>query len=103
MESRWLGVVWAASFFTGCGKGQTAAPGRTTDQPTCSDADGDGFGIGEACDGPDCNDDVAWVHLTEECDRLCEETEAPIPECGCDPAAHREPETCYLADDPATA
>lgn len=35
--------------------------------PTCTDNDGDGYGTGSGCSGPDCNDSNASVHATISC------------------------------------
>ena len=38
------------------GSDESSSSGAT---PTCLDEDGDGFGLGETCEGPDCDDDNA--------------------------------------------
>ena len=60
----------------------------------CSDQDGDGYGVGPTCDGPDCNDYVDTIHEQAQCDDWCE-THDVAPGCACD---SNEPEICYLGD-----
>lgn len=40
--------------------------------PSCADNDGDGYGIGTSCQGPDCNDNNANIHpgATETCNNI---------------------------------
>jgi hypothetical protein len=69
-----------------------AAPGETTCVPLadvcCIDQDDDGFGEGEDCRGPDCNDDVEEINpgrleLCNEVDDDCDgDTDEEVVDCG---------------------
>ena len=75
----------------GCG----SAPGPTVDagvdaQPPCNDVDGDGFGEGAGCLGPDCREDDP---TTQQC--VCDANGVGT---GCSCAADAEPLPCFEAD-----
>jgi sulfatase modifying factor 1 len=55
----WTKANWFSSFDNAIERsfGACAIPGKCT--ATCADTDGDGYGIGEACLGPDCDDNNA--------------------------------------------
>jgi hypothetical protein len=60
----------------------------------CSDVDGDGFGVGSDCLGPDCDDSNPDVHAREVCEAACD-ADPHATGCPCDPRAFPEPEICY--------
>ncbi len=62
-----------------------------------SDQDLDGYGVGDACDGPDCDDLNADVHTQEQCDALCD-VDPHSTGCPCAEADFPEPEICYTGD-----
>ncbi len=64
----------------------------------CSDVDGDGYGIGTACTGSDCDDANAKVWDQDHCDAACDE-DPHSTGCECDRAANPEPEICYTGPD----
>lgn len=94
---RAFSIGWAIFSMLGCSCG---APGDGTggpddDGPTgCSDVDGDGYGVGVDCDGPDCDDGNPEVWTEDQCAALCAE-DPHSTGCACDGAANPEPEICY--------
>jgi len=61
---------------------------------SCSDTDGDGYGVGADCLGPDCNESVPAIHADAQCAEYCAETDEPRPGCACEGP---EPSVCYGA------
>jgi hypothetical protein len=48
----------------------------------CTDSDGDGYGVGDTCSGPDCNDSNAQIHpgATEKCNGIDDDCDGQIDE-----------------------
>jgi hypothetical protein len=59
--------------------------------PSCDDADGDGYGVGDLCLGTDCDDDDASAWAEEDCRARCDD-DPTLAGCPCDAA---EPDVCY--------
>ncbi len=65
--------------------------GSETDPQICNDLDGDGYGVGPACDGPDCDDSNPDLWTEAQCDAVCD-SDPHERGCACDAV---EPEICY--------
>ncbi len=61
----------------------------------CSDMDADGFGVGDCCEGSDCDDSNPEVFRPDQCAALCK-ADPSATGCACDTP---EPEICYFGPD----
>lgn len=78
------------------------APRDTFTQPDtgCADQDGDGFGVGATCRGPDCDDTNATVNLGEQphCDGLDHDCDGDIDSLDVDGDGSRSGPGCAAND-----
>jgi hypothetical protein len=82
-------VVVTALVVASCG-GHGGDDGHGAD--SCADLDGDGFGQGAACLGPDCEEDDATRHECPDCDLDPESTGCPCIGTGVPHACYEGPE-----------
>ena len=93
-------VIAAALWAPGCscgGPGEQAPTGDDGIVDDCSDVDGDGYGVGTTCDGPDCDDSNPKLWEQAACEAACEANPHSTG-CECDHAGNPEPEICYAGD-----
>jgi hypothetical protein len=90
-------MTWAATILPLLALGCERPPvlvGSDFPADGCIDADGDGWGVGTACLGPDCNDLTDWAHTDEECAAWCA-SDATAAGCPCHDV---DPLPCYTGD-----
>jgi hypothetical protein len=94
-----LGIVGALGLVACGGPNQQGGGDADVGDDTsggCSDIDGDGYGVGSDCAGPDCNESVPDIHTDEQCADFCAQSDNMAPGCACsDP----EPAICYFGTD----
>ena len=73
-------TIASVLLIVGC-SGTDDAGERPEDETVCSDLDGDGYGVGAGCAGPDCNDSDPAIHDEAQCADNCEERSNFAPGC----------------------
>jgi hypothetical protein len=81
-------------FLLGCAGGKHEAHDAGGPALDCVDDDGDGYGEGADCAGPDCNDSNPDVWIVADCQMGCA-VGAHDFGCECDAAEFPDPEPCY--------
>lgn len=96
MTSRWLVVTVALGCIGACGGGRGGGDDDDDDDSghVCSDADHDGYGEGDGCEGNDCDDANPGIWDSPDCEALCD-VDPHSTGCACDPAGGGGPEACY--------
>lgn len=94
MVSRGLVLMAAVGWIGACGGGRGHDDDDDDDDGACVDIDHDGYGVGDLCQGNDCDDQNPAVWDASDCEALCD-SDPHATGCACDPATDGSPEACY--------